>query len=132
MNKILIHIIGTIVILGFGAVLFVTGLESDGILGKVVNGFCSSRLALYGHSLFCMCIYIDALKRKVPYAFLWLFIMFILPVVGVFIYLALAKRPPMPESTGGERTSKLCPHCGKYYEPPVNYCPHCGARVESE
>lgn len=24
---------------------------------------------------------------------------------------------------------RLCPHCGKYYEPPANFCPNCGNKV---
>ena len=27
--------------------------------------------------------------------------------------------------------SKLCPHCGKYYQGNPNFCPNCGGRLKS-
>lgn len=130
MKKILIHILGTIIILGSGFFLFLAALNSENVLvQKILNGFVGGRgTPLLVYFVLCMVLYIDAVKRKMPYAWLWCAGMFSFPIIGIVIY--LMKRPPLPEPP--ERTSRLCPNCGKYYEPPVNYCPHCGARVGSE
>lgn len=130
MKKILIYVFGTIIILGFGAVLFLTALASENaVVNKILELFLAGRaMPLIINSGLSMVFYMDALKRQVPYAGLWFLVMSFFPIIGIVIY--LMKRPPLPEPP--ERTSRLCPHCGKYYEPPVNYCPHCGARVESE
>jgi len=127
MKKILIHVIGATIILGVGASLFVFALNSDGIAYKILTVFLGNRFAILLHFVLCMIIFIDAAKRKVPYAMLWFLAMFIFPIVGILLY--LKNRPPMPESTGNERQSQLCPHCGKYFEPPVTFCPHCGNRI---
>lgn len=111
MNKILIHIIGATIILGVGASLFVFALNSDGIAHKILDVFFGNRLTMYIHALACFVVCIDAVRRKVPYVFLWSLVMFIFPIIGILLYLGLAERPPVPESTGNERTSRLCPHC---------------------
>ena len=127
MKKVLIHIIGATIILGVGASLFVFAINSDGIAHKILDMIVGNRGVLLGFFACCMMFYIDALKRKTPYAFLWVLVMFVFPIVGILLY--LKNRPPMPESTGNERQSQLCPHCGKYFEPPVTFCPHCGTRI---
>lgn len=129
MKKVLIHIIGATIILGVGASLFVLTINSDNaVVKKILEFFLAGRaMPLIVNSGLSMMFYIDALKRKTPYAFLWFLVMFIFPIVGILLY--LKNRPPMPESTSGERRAQLCPHCGKYFEPPVTFCPHCGARI---
>ena len=127
MKKILIHVIGATIILGVGASLFVFAINSDGIAHKILDMIFGNRFAIWLHFVLCMIIFIDAAKRKVPYAMLWFLAMFVFPIVGILIY--LINRPPIPESTGNERRSQLCPHCGKYFEPPVTFCPHCGTRI---
>ena len=112
MNKVLINIIGATIILGVGASLFVFALFSDGIAHKMLSSFLDNRVTILLHFVFCTIVYSDALKRKVPYATLWYLVMIVFPVVGILLYLFFVKRPPMPESTGNERTSRLCPHCG--------------------
>lgn len=127
MKKILIHVIGATIILGVGASLFVFAINSDGIAHKILDMIFGNRFAIWLHFVLCMIIFIDAAKRKAPYAMLWFLAMFVFPIVGILIY--LINRPPIPESTGNERRSQLCPHCGKYFEPPVTFCPHCGTRI---
>ncbi|MBQ7628719.1 MAG: PLDc N-terminal domain-containing protein [Selenomonadaceae bacterium] len=127
MKKVLIHIIGATIILGVGASLFVLVINSEGFFHNMLRDVLHSRGALLGFFVCCMMFYIDALKRKTPYAFLWFLVMFVFPIVGILLY--IKNRPPMPESTSGERRAQLCPHCGKYFEPPVTFCPHCGARI---
>ena len=130
MKKVLIHVLGTIIILGGGSLLFLAALSSENVLvQKTLEFFLASRaMPLIVNSGLSMVFYMDAVKRKMPYAWLWCVGMFSFPIIGIVIY--LMKRPPLPEPP--ERTSRLCPNCGKYYEPSVNYCPHCGSRVGSE
>jgi len=110
MKRVIIHILGTIILLGVGAALFVTGINGEGIIKKMMDIFFGSRGLMIGVFLLCIVLYIDALKRKMPYAFLWLLGMFVLPIIAIPLYLII--RPPIPESAIGEKVSQLCPHCG--------------------
>ena len=123
MKKIMIHILGTIIIFAIGAFLFVTGLESQGILREYMSILFGHRGVMIGLFCFCMLLYIDAMKRQVPYSFLLFFAMLVLSIIIAPLYLIM--RPSIPESL----SPKLCPHCNKYYEPPVTFCPHCGTRL---
>ncbi|MBR4384487.1 MAG: PLDc N-terminal domain-containing protein [Selenomonadaceae bacterium] len=93
MNRILIHIFGTIIILGFGALLFVAALGSENdVVKKILELFFGGRaMPLIINSGLSIAFYVDALKRQIPYAWLWFLGMFVLPIIGIVIY--LLKRP---------------------------------------
>ena len=84
------------------------------------------RLIFYFVELLLACwVYHDAKTRGSSSPFLWavgVFIFFI-----IFLPLYLLMRPSKIETV--TRTPLLCPHCGKYYEPPVNFCPNCGKEL---
>lgn len=48
-------------------------------------------MSLIINSVLSMVFYVDALKRQMPYAWLWFLGMFVLPIIGIVIY--LLKRP---------------------------------------
>ena len=52
----------------------------------------------------------------------WLLLIIFLP-----LYLILrSKNPKSPHPDKGEKTTKVCPYCGKLYQGDPNFCPYCG------
>ena len=69
-------------------------------------------------------VYHDAKSRGSSSPVFWTIAVFIFFIVFLPLYLIM--RPPRVSIN---RSPMLCPHCGKYYEPPVNYCPNCGNKL---
>ena len=72
-------------------------------------------------------VYSDAKSRNSSHPVLWaigVLLMFI-----IFFPLYLIARPPKVDNVFSKAAPMLCPHCGKYYEPPVQFCPNFGNRV---
>jgi len=67
-------------------------------------------------------VYSDAKSRGSSSPVLWAIGVFLLLIVFLPLYLMM--RPP--KATIISKQPMLCPHCGKYYEPPVKFCPNCG------
>ena len=77
-------------------------------------------------TLVSMClVYNDAKNRNSSHPVLWTAGVFLCFVIFLPLYLLM--RPSKIETV--TRTPLLCPHCGKYYEPPVNFCPNCGKEL---
>lgn len=91
MNKILIHVFGTIILVGVGAFLFKLGIESDGI-GKTILDFVCQKPVLYFLAALDMLVVIDAVKRKMSYAFLWGLGVLVLPIIALPLYLVMRSR----------------------------------------
>lgn len=70
-------------------------------------------------------VYSDAKSRGSAHPVLWA--IGVLAMLIVFLPLYLIMRPSKLPATA---KPLLCPHCGKYYEPPVVYCPNCGNKVK--
>ena len=66
-------------------------------------------------------VYSDAKSRGSRSPALWAF--WVLLIMIIFLPLYLAMRPVKIATS---KQPILCPHCGKYYEPPVKFCPNCG------
>lgn len=72
-------------------------------------------------------VYSDASSRNSSHPVLWsigVLLMFI-----IFFPLYLIMRPSKTNTTLTKAAPMLCPHCGKYYEPPVTFCPNCGTKL---
>jgi len=83
-------------------------------------------IIFYIVSLMLTCwVYHDAKTRGSSAPVFWSISVFIFFIIFLPLYLIM--RPAKPETVA--RTSVLCPHCGKYYEPPVKFCPNCGNKV---
>lgn len=84
-------------------------------------------LIFYIISLMLMCwVYHDAKSRGSSSPVFWAIGVFIFFIIFLPLYLIM--RPSKPSELT-RRTSMLCPHCGKYYEPPVKFCPNCGSKL---
>ena len=77
-------------------------------------------------------VYSDAKSRNSSHPVLWAIGVFLL---GIFIFpVYLVARPtkvnaPPPNRIQTLPKPGLCPHCGKYYEPPAKFCPNCGNKL---
>lgn len=81
-----------------------------------------------GIALFVACwVYKDAKSRNSSAPALWAIGVFALLIVFLPLYLIM--RPSKTDITLTKAAPMLCPHCGKYYEPPVTFCPHCGTKL---
>ena len=69
-------------------------------------------------------VYSDAKNRNSEHPILWAIGCLFLLIVFLPLYLIM--RPPKVPIN---RSPMLCPHCGKYYEPPVKFCPNCGNKL---
>lgn len=72
-------------------------------------------------------VYSDAKSRNSSCPGMWAIGVFLLWII--FFPMYLIGRPMKTNTAVNERRSQLCPHCGKYFEPPVTFCPHCGTRI---
>lgn len=70
-------------------------------------------------------VYNDAKKRERELPLLWAIAVFFVWILFFPIY--LATRPD--KTLIIKKQPELCPHCGKYYEPPVKFCPNCGHQL---
>lgn len=73
-------------------------------------------------------VYKDAKSRNSSSPVLWAVSVFAFLIIFLPLYLIM--RPSKPDTILTKKAPQLCPHCGKYFEPPVTFCPHCGVRVE--
>ncbi|MEI6746490.1 MAG: hypothetical protein WCL34_11055 [Methylococcaceae bacterium] len=73
-------------------------------------------------------VFSDAKDRGVSggIAFLWFLGTFALLII--FLPLWLIVRPKL-EFVSIVKTTKLCVHCGKYYEGTPSFCPNCGKNI---
>ena len=69
-------------------------------------------------------VYSDAKSRESSSPVLWAIGCLLIFIVVFPLYLIM--RPPRKVIN---RSALLCPHCGKYYEPPVKFCPNCGTKL---
>ena len=72
-------------------------------------------------------VYSDARSRNSSHPALWALGVFALLIVFLPLYLIM--RPPKSNIVVTRSAPNLCPHCGKYYEPPVKFCPNCGNKL---
>lgn len=72
-------------------------------------------------------VYSDAKSRNSSRPALWAIGVFLMFIIIFPLYLIM--RPPKDNVIMTKAAPALCPHCGKYYEPPVIFCPHCGVKV---
>lgn len=72
-------------------------------------------------------VYSDAKSRNSSCPVLWA--LGVLFLFIIFFPLYLIGRPPKNNTTITKAAPQLCPHCGKYFEPPVTFCPHCGTKL---
>lgn len=72
-------------------------------------------------------VYSDAKSRNSSSPVLWA--LSVMALMIVFLPLYLIMRPPKNNAIVAKNAPLLCPHCGKYYEPPVQFCPNCGNRI---
>ncbi|MBR2518438.1 MAG: hypothetical protein IKE46_01420 [Selenomonadaceae bacterium] len=77
--------------------------------------------------LISLWVFNDAKSRGSSAPVLWAIGVFLLLIIFLPAYLLM--RPSKKDVTLVKNAPQLCPHCGKYYEPPVTYCPHCGNKV---
>ena len=69
-------------------------------------------------------VYSDAKERGSSSPILWAFGVFAMLIIFLPLYLIM--RPSR------NRTIKLCPHCGKYYNDDPFFCPHCGKETAAK
>ena len=67
-------------------------------------------------------VYSDAKSRGSSSPVLWAIGSLLMFIIVFPLY--LIARPARRNSS-----AILCPHCGKYYEPPVQFCPNCGNKL---
>lgn len=72
-------------------------------------------------------VYSDAKSRGSSSPVLWALGVALLMIVFLPLYIVM--RPPKPTAVVTKSAPQLCPHCGKYYEPPVQFCPNCGGKI---
>ena len=85
-------------------------------------------LIFYVVELMLACwVYHDAKSRGSSSPVFWTIAVFIFFIIFLPLYLIM--RPAKPDITITKTAPRLCPHCGKYYEPPVAFCPNCGNKI---
>ena len=72
-------------------------------------------------------VYSDAKSRNSSSPVLWAVGVMLLMIIFLPLYLIM--RPSKPNLIIAQNAPKLCPHCGKYYEPPAKFCPNCGNEI---
>lgn len=107
----------SIVILGFGVLVFAMAPDMEYVFGEdfvwiiVIAGMAVLFMAL--NVLIAVFIYKDASKRNMN-AWLWMLAVIYIPnFIGLLLYLFARRQPPsLPETEPGN-TPIQCPHCGK-------------------
>ena len=66
MKEIMINVLGTIILIGIGAFLFITGLGSNGIARDILD-FLMIRGVLYVIAVISLLVIVDAKARKISY-----------------------------------------------------------------
>lgn len=128
-------IIGCILYLALGTILFTVALPSD----RQMRTWDPSLQLLFSYGLplillacvlFAGYIYGDAKRRGMRYVMWTLLAIFIPDGIGIILYFIL--RSPMPKACPGcaqlvPSGFTFCPHCGTALQPT---CPNCGRGVE--
>ena len=89
MKKAMIHILGTIILLGIGCILFKVGIET---LPRNILDIIFSRIVIYTVGLISLLVIVDTQRLKIPYWWLWFLGVFILMPIFLPLYLIRRSR----------------------------------------